>query len=194
MNRKLQVLTFGETAFRFGAKLKQNPFQPLDIKCFLHVKDTVPEGGIICETQGALCEQLSVVFKQTRRKQNLSLRGLWSRLVRGKNLSTPLVLVAGLGGGFASLAVVQAIRLAKEWGYDRVVAVVQLPFKFEGVKRRMLAEKSLEELNKYNIPIKIIDHARISEQCQEGTISDYFDWVDEQMMRFVKEIINSEKK
>lgn len=56
-----------------------------------------------------------------------------------------LVLVAGLGGGTGSGAAPVIARLAREMGVF-LVAVVTMPFSFEGQRRRKQAEQALSQL------------------------------------------------
>ena len=194
MERKIPVFTFGETAYRLGAKLKQEAYPSVELTCFMHARYAVPEGGIVCPTDKFLCEQLLIHFKRIKRLQNLSLRSLWRKWILKKKTVAPLVLIAGLGGAFASSAVVQALRMAREFGFDPIISVVQLPFRFEGEKCRLLAEKSLIELQKYSASIKTIDHALLSELHTKDTVSYYFNGVDEQMLEFIKEQISAIKE
>ncbi len=65
-----------------------------------------------------------------------------SEMLRGVDM---LVLVAGLGGGTGSGAAPVIARLARELGVF-LVAVVTMPFSFEGQRRRKQAEQALSQL------------------------------------------------
>ncbi len=69
-------------------------------------------------------------------------------------------ILAGLGGGTGTGAAPVVAKIAKEIGI-LTIAVVTTPFKFEGNKRRKLAEKGLEDLKKVCDSIVVIPNDRL---------------------------------
>ena len=78
-----------------------------------------------------------------------------------------LFITAGMGGGTGTGAAPVIAKLAKEIEIDDdvnkilVVAIVTLPFSFEGRKRRLQAEEGIAELRKYVDAILIINNDKL---------------------------------
>ena len=81
-----------------------------------------------------------------------------------------LFITAGMGGGTGTGAAPVIARIAKEIALEDeevgkilVVAIVTLPFSFEGRKRKIQAEKGIEELRKYADAVLIISNDKLRE-------------------------------
>lgn len=88
-------------------------------------------------------------------------------------------ITCGLGGGTGSGASPIVAELAKKAGI-LTVAVVTKPFAFEGVKRREIAERALEELREHVDTIIVIPNDRILQIIDKKTsLLDAFKTVDD---------------
>lgn len=95
-------------------------------------------------------------------------------------------ITCGLGGGTGSGASPFVAKLAKESG-ALTVAVVTKPFAFEGVRRREIAEKALEELKEEVDTIIIIPNDRILQIIDKKTsLLDAFRTVDDVLRQGVQ--------
>ena len=81
-----------------------------------------------------------------------------------------LFITAGMGGGTGTGAAPVIARIAKEIALEDeevgkilVVAIVTLPFSFEGRKRKLQADKGIEELRKYADAVLIISNDKLRE-------------------------------
>ena len=72
-----------------------------------------------------------------------------------------IFITAGMGGGTGTGAAPEVARIAKEMGI-LTVAIVTLPFKFEGTKRMRLALEGLEEMKKNVDSILTISNQKIN--------------------------------
>jgi cell division protein FtsZ len=72
---------------------------------------------------------------------------LESRVEIGKLCTGPVMLIAALGAGTGTGAGPMVARIAKAWGCD-VTAVVTMPFRFEGQRRKQYAAVGLMGLAK----------------------------------------------
>ena len=86
------------------------------------------------------------------------------------NNTEMLFITAGMGGGTGTGAAPVIARIAKEIdledeevGKILVVAIVTLPFSFEGRKRKLQADKGIEELRKYADAVLIISNDKLRE-------------------------------
>ncbi len=77
-----------------------------------------------------------------------------------------LILCTGLGGGTGSGATPTIANIAHECGAT-VVAVVTLPFSFEGKRRRQQAEAALEELSRQARMVLCFENDRMSDLAGE---------------------------
>lgn len=71
-----------------------------------------------------------------------------------------IFITAGMGGGTGTGASPVIAKIAKEEGI-LTVAIVTKPFKFEGKKRKLNAEKGLEELKKYVDTLIVIPNQKL---------------------------------
>ena len=79
-----------------------------------------------------------------------------------------LFVAAGMGGGTGTGGAPVIAEIAKELGI-LTVAVVSKPFGFEGDKRSELAEKGLEQLEKYADSLIVIPNEKLVEKYGTGT-------------------------
>ena len=86
------------------------------------------------------------------------------------NNTEMLFITAGMGGGTGTGAAPVIARIAKEIELEDeevnkilVVAIVTLPFSFEGRKRKQQAERGIEELRKYADAVLIISNDKLRE-------------------------------
>jgi cell division protein FtsZ len=79
-----------------------------------------------------------------------------------------LFLVAGLGGGTGSGAAPAVARIARESG-ALVLAIVTLPFEFEGARRRKQAQHALQQLKAAADGVICLPNQKISKLLDENT-------------------------
>jgi cell division protein FtsZ len=102
--------------------------------------------------------------------------------------SDMVFITAGLGGGTGSGAAPIVAQLAKEAG-ALTIAVVTKPFSFEGAKRKLVAEKSAEELKASVDALITIPNDRLKDVVQKNTsIIDAFRVVDDVLRQGVQGI------
>jgi cell division protein FtsZ len=102
--------------------------------------------------------------------------------------SDMVFITAGLGGGTGSGAAPIVAQLAKEAG-ALTIGVVTKPFTFEGAKRRLVAEKSAEELKAQVDTLITIPNDRLKDVVQKNTsIIDAFRVVDDVLRQGVQGI------
>ena len=102
--------------------------------------------------------------------------------------SDMVFITAGLGGGTGSGAAPIVAQLAKEAG-ALTIGVVTKPFSFEGAKRKLVAEKSAEELKAQVDTLITIPNDRLKDVVQKNTsIIDAFRVVDDVLRQGVQGI------
>ena len=106
-----------------------------------------------------------------------------------------LFITAGMGGGTGTGAAPIIARLAKEielpedeGGNILVVAIVTLPFSFEGRKRKQQAIRGIEELRKYADAVLIISNDKLRELYGDLGISEAFKIADNVLLTAAKGI------
>ena len=106
-------------------------------------------------------------------------------IVRGMDM---VFLTAGMGGGTGSGAAPVVARVAHEEG-ALTVAVVTLPFSFEGSKRRINAVNAKDELSASVDTLIVIPNDRLLSVCdQQMTISESFAAADEVLRQAIQGI------
>lgn len=110
-----------------------------------------------------------------------------------------LFITAGMGGGTGTGAAPVIAKLAKEIDLQDeqvskilVVAIVTLPFSFEGRKRKQQAQKGIEELRKYADAVLIISNDKLRELYGNLGLSEAFKIADNVLLtaaRGIAEII-----
>src|SRR5262245_30279144 len=102
--------------------------------------------------------------------------------------SDMVFITAGLGGGTGSGAAPVVAQLAKESG-ALTIGVVTKPFSFEGARRKLVAEKSAEELKAQVDTLITIPNDRLKDVVQKNTsIIDAFRVVDDVLRQGVQGI------
>jgi cell division protein FtsZ len=102
--------------------------------------------------------------------------------------SDMVFITAGLGGGTGSGAAPIVAELAKEAG-ALTIAVVTKPFGFEGARRKIVAEKSAEELKGKVDTLITIPNDRLKDVVEKNTsILDSFKVVDDVLRQGVQGI------
>lgn len=102
--------------------------------------------------------------------------------------NTQMVFItAGLGGGTGTGAAPVIASIAKELGI-LTVGIVTLPFAFEGKKRRMQAEKGLEEMKKYVDTLLVIGNDKLREIYGNLKMSEAFAHADDVLTGAAKSI------
>jgi len=89
-----------------------------------------------------------------------------------------LFITAGMGGGTGTGAAPVIAKLAREMGI-LTVGIVTLPFNFEGRKRRLQAEKGIEELKKNVDTLLLISNEKLREIHGNLKISEAFGKADD---------------
>lgn len=98
-----------------------------------------------------------------------------------------LFLTAGMGGGTGTGASPVIARLAREMGI-LTVAIVTTPKTNEGPKRRMQAQKGIEELREYIDSILVIENDSINKIYGKDSLYDGFRRADEVLTKAAKGI------
>ncbi|MDR0919200.1 MAG: cell division protein FtsZ [Oscillospiraceae bacterium] len=103
--------------------------------------------------------------------------------------TTMLFIAAGEGGGTGTGASPVIAEIAKEMGI-LIVAVVTLPFSFEGAVKKRQAEKGIEELRKYVDSLIVIPNDNLRQLNKETKVSfkDGFKNADKILTGAVKSI------
>ncbi len=97
-------------------------------------------------------------------------------------------ITAGMGGGTGTGAAPVVAQVAKEGG-SLVIGVVTKPFVFEGKKRRIQAQRGIEELKKVVDTLITIPNQRLINLAGENTsILDAFKKADEVLLQAVRGI------
>ena len=106
-----------------------------------------------------------------------------------------LFITAGMGGGTGTGAAPVIAKIAKEIELDDeevnkilVVAIVTLPFKFEGRKREQQAIRGIAELRKYADAVLIISNDKLREQYGNLGILEGFKIADNVLLTAAKGI------
>ncbi|TSA44685.1 cell division protein FtsZ [bacterium] len=108
-----------------------------------------------------------------------------AEILRGSDM---VFITCGLGGGTGTGAAPVVAEIARDQGI-LTVAVVTKPFAFEGVKRREIAEKGLEELKEQVDTIIVIPNDRILQIIDKKTsLLDAFRTVDDVLRQGVQGI------
>lgn len=89
-----------------------------------------------------------------------------------------LFITAGMGGGTGTGAAPVIAKMARELGI-LTVGIVTLPFNFEGRKRRLQAEKGIEELKKNVDTLLLISNEKLREIHGNLKISEAFGKADD---------------
>lgn len=100
-----------------------------------------------------------------------------------------VVVVAGLGGGTGSGAAPAVLRAASDAG-AATVALVTLPFAFEGGPRAQVAQEALRAVREAADSLVVIDDARLLEAVGETRVADAFERADEILGRSVATLCN----
>jgi cell division protein FtsZ len=94
-----------------------------------------------------------------------------------QNNTKMVFITAGMGGGTGTGAAPVIAQIAKEMGI-LTVAIVTLPFSFEGRKRQLQAEQGLEELRKYVDTLLVICNDKLRELHGDLKLSEAFHRAD----------------
>ncbi len=101
-------------------------------------------------------------------------------IIRGTDM---LFVTAGMGGGTGTGAAPVVAQIARELGI-LTVAVVTRPFRFEGPRRMLNAERGIRELEKYVDSLIVVANDKLLEITDEDTsIDDAFNMAD-QVLKF----------
>ncbi|MGL4676936.1 MAG: cell division protein FtsZ [Brevinema sp.] len=112
-----------------------------------------------------------------------------SEEIRNVLKNTDMVFItAGMGGGTGTGAAPVIAQIAKESGC-LVVAVVTLPFSFEGTKRHKTALEGIDKLKDHVDTMLVISNSRIFEIVEKNTsVKDAFKKIDEVLKQAVQGI------
>ena len=112
-----------------------------------------------------------------------------SEEIRNNLKNTDMVFItAGMGGGTGTGAAPVIAQIAKESGC-LVVAVVTLPFSFEGSKRQKAAIEGIDKLKNHVDTMLVISNSRIFEIVEKNTsVKDAFKKIDEVLKQAVQGI------
>ena len=109
------------------------------------------------------------------------------RVFGGVDNTKMLFVTAGMGGGTGTGAAPVIAKHAKEQGI-LTVAIVTVPFRFEGPKRVNQAIKGLEELRQNVDSLLVIDNDKILEQYANETVTNAFGFADDVLTQAAKGI------
>jgi len=92
--------------------------------------------------------------------------------------NTKMVFItAGMGGGTGTGAAPMIAKAAKEMGL-LTVAIVTIPFRFEGDKRTSQAVEGINEIEKYVDSLLVINNEKLREVCGNMKFSEAFSYAD----------------
>jgi cell division protein FtsZ len=94
-----------------------------------------------------------------------------------ENNTKMVFITAGMGGGTGTGAAPVIAEAARELGI-LTVAIVTIPFGFEGKKRRMQADAGLTELKKYVDTVLVVSNDKLREMYGNLKLSDAFSQAD----------------
>lgn len=101
-----------------------------------------------------------------------------AEIIEALGVNTQMVFVtAGMGGGTGTGAAPVIAKAAKDLGI-LTVGIVTTPFIFEGTKRKLAAEKGIEELREQVDSLLIISNDRIKDMYGNLPISKAFHYAD----------------
>lgn len=109
------------------------------------------------------------------------------RVLGGLDNTKMLFVTAGMGGGTGTGAAPVIAKHAKEQEI-LTVAIVTVPFRFEGPRRVNQAIKGLEELKKNVDSLLVIDNDKILEQYADETVANAFGYADDVLTQAAKGI------
>ncbi|HRW63544.1 MAG TPA: cell division protein FtsZ, partial [Bacteroidales bacterium] len=92
--------------------------------------------------------------------------------------NTKMVFItAGMGGGTGTGAAPVIAKIARELGL-LTVAIVTIPFRFEGEKRINQAVEGISEIEKYVDSLLVINNEKLREVCGNLKFSEAFNYAD----------------
>lgn len=104
------------------------------------------------------------------------------------SVNTKMVFItAGMGGGTGTGAAPVIAKAAKEMGI-LTVAIVTIPFRFEGQQRIRQAIEGIEELQKHVDSLLVINNQKLREVYGDLKLADAFDRADDVLSRAAKGI------
>ena len=109
------------------------------------------------------------------------------RILGGVDNTKMLFVTAGMGGGTGTGAAPVIAKHAKEQGI-LTVAIVTVPFRFEGPRRVNQAIKGLGELKQNVDSLLVIDNDKILEQYANETVTNAFGYADDVLTQAAKGI------
>jgi cell division protein FtsZ len=111
--------------------------------------------------------------------------------LRSAVLEADLVfLAAGLGGGTGSGATPLIAAQAREAG-ALTIAVVTMPFAFEGSTRRRVAEEAVEELRANVDTLLVVENERVDDLVAEDTpLAEAFGYVNDVLARTISAVVD----
>jgi cell division protein FtsZ len=128
-------------------------------------------GGVVREAESAAREAAEAI----------------GNTIEGSDL---VVIVAGLGGGTGSGAAPVVAELARSKG-ALTLAVVTMPFGFEGVRKAHVAQDASAALSGLVDAVATVPNDQVREQMpMDVTVEDAFGAIDEAMRRSVAEVVD----
>jgi cell division protein FtsZ len=103
-----------------------------------------------------------------------------AELIRGTDM---LFITAGMGGGTGTGGAPIISQIAKELGI-LTVGVVTRPFRFEGSKRMMNAEKGIREMEKYVDSLIVVPNDKLLEVAGDDTTLDEAFYMADQVLSY----------
>lgn len=108
-------------------------------------------------------------------------------VLNGPLVTKMLFVTAGMGGGTGTGAAPVIAKIAKDAGI-LTVAIVTLPFRFEGPKRVTQAIEGLMELSKNVDSLLVVDNEKVLQQFGELSVDDAFGMADDVLTKAAKGI------
>ena len=186
----LIICTFGDTGYQIGQFLKKQNLKKVRIFSFVHSGFHESAQGIVANAGKTFEQSYTQHIGKERHSQNWFKRW-WNRHFKRNQLST-IILIAGLGGRYSSCVTPQAALIARQCGYDNIIAIVQTPFDFEGTQRRETANAALSRLKSYSDKLIIFDHQQLLKEHNNLLIDDYFKMIDQRILEEIFTIHNSQ--
>jgi len=101
-----------------------------------------------------------------------------------------VIIIAGLGGGTSSGAAPVIANIAKEMG-KLTIAIVTMPFQFEGTQRIKQAKEGMEELDKNADLLLVIENEKMRELFGKLTFNEFFSKINLELTTAVEIIANT---
>lgn len=183
--RKKQILicTLGYSGSQTGKFLEGQHLKNCIILQFTNSQKINNE--IVTDTDENFKRTFAYHIKRVKEPQN-RIQALWQKVTKQTPIVDTIILIASLGGRYSSQVAPIAAQTACKCGYKNIIAILQMPFDFEGKRRTQAATTALENIKYYSNNEIIFDHKQLSKEYQSLFIEDYFNMIDNRILSEIK--------